>query len=117
MIKPFRLSPAFKDYIWGGSKLKSAYFKDTPFDKTAESWELSCHKNGESTVVGGEVHGQTLSAVISEFQENGIDIVGKNAAQFDQFPVLIKLIDAKADLSVQVHPDDAYAKKHENGSY
>ena len=54
MIKPFRLSPAFKDYIWGGSKLKSAYFKDTPFDKTAESWELSCHKNGESTVLGGE---------------------------------------------------------------
>ena len=67
MIKPFRLSPAFKDYIWGGSKLKTAYFKDTPFDKTAESWELSCHKNGESTVVGGEFHGQTLSAVISEF--------------------------------------------------
>ncbi len=117
MIKPFRLSPVFKDYIWGGSKLKSAYFKDTPFNKTAESWELSCHKNGESTVVGGEFHGQTLSAVISEFQENGIDIVGKNAAQFDQFPVLIKLIDAKADLSVQVHPDDAYAMKHENGSY
>lgn len=117
MIKPLRLSPAFKDYIWGGSKLKSSYFKDTPFDITAESWELSCHKNGESTVVGGEFHGQTLSAVISAFRDNGIDIVGKDASQFDRFPVLIKLIDAKGDLSVQVHPDDNYAQKHENGSY
>ena len=53
MIKPFRLSPVFNDYIWGGSKLKSAYFKDTPFDKTAESWELSCRKNrGKYGMVG-----------------------------------------------------------------
>ncbi len=117
MIKPFRLSPAFKDYIWGGSKLKTVYDKDTPFDKTAESWELSCHKNGESVVAGGEFDGQTLSAVINAFRDKGIDIVGKNASHFDRFPVLIKLIDAKADLSVQVHPDDDYAQKHENGSY
>lgn len=116
MIKPFRLAPAFKDYIWGGSKLKTAYNKVTPFDKTAESWELSCHKNGESTVVGGEFDAQPLSAVIDTFRAKGVDIVGKNASHFDRFPVLIKLIDAKADLSVQVHPDDAFAQKHENGS-
>lgn len=117
MIKPFKLSPAFKDYIWGGSKLKTEYKKNTPFDRTAESWELSCHKNGESTIDGGEFDGQTLSSVIQSFRNKGIDIVGKNASHFDRFPVLIKLIDAKADLSVQVHPDDAFAQTHENGSY
>lgn len=117
MIKPMRLSPAFKNYIWGGSKLKDAYFKNTPFDITAESWELSCHKNGECVVSGGEFDGQTLTAVIASCKKNGLDIVGKNASRFDRFPVLIKLIDAKNDLSVQVHPDDAYAQKNENGSY
>ena len=85
MIKPFRLSPAFKDYIWGGSKLKSAYFKDTPFDKTAESWELSCHKNGESTVLGGEFNGQPLSRVIRAYQEKGMNIVGKTLRSSTSF--------------------------------
>lgn len=117
MIKPLRLSPVFKDYIWGGTRLKESYYKDTPFDITAESWELSCHKNGECTVKGGEHDGKTLTQVIAEYKEKGIDIVGKNAQRFDRFPVLNKLIDAKSDLSVQVHPDDAYANQNENGSY
>lgn len=117
MIKPFKLAPSFKDYIWGGSNLKEKYFKDTPFDITAESWELSCHKNGECAISGGEFDGKTLSSVIKEFKDMGIDITGKNAEKFYRFPVLIKLIDAKDDLSVQVHPNDDYAKNNENGSY
>lgn len=117
MIKPFKLSPAFKDYIWGGNKLKTEYNKQTPFEVTAESWELSCHKNGESVVVGGEFDNMPLSAVIDTYSKKGMDIVGTNAASFDRFPVLIKLIDAKSDLSIQVHPDDVYANAHENGSY
>ena len=117
MIKPLRLAPTFKDYIWGGNRLKTQYGKQTPYDITAESWELSCHEDGESTVSGGEFDGKTLSEVIAKFQEQGINIAGTNCDRFDRFPVLNKLIDANSSLSVQVHPTDEYAKIHENGSY
>lgn len=117
MIKPFRLAPVFKDYIWGGDRLKKQYGKDTPYDITAESWELSCHEDGACKIVGGTYDGCTLSDVIAAYKEQGMDITGTNCARFDKFPVLNKLIDANSSLSVQVHPTDEYAKKHENGSY
>lgn len=110
---PVKLIPAFKDYLWGGSRLKTDFHKHTDLTPLAESWELSAHHDGESTVSGGAYDGLSLTAYVEEI---GKDALGKNAAQFDYFPILIKFIDAKGDLSVQVHPDDAYALANE-GEY
>lgn len=112
-MEPIKLSPAYKDYLWGGTKLKTEYGKQSDLDIVAESWELSTHKDGQSIVASGADKGKTLSAYIAE---HGEDILGANAKKFDYFPILIKFIDAKDNLSIQVHPDDAYALKNE-GEY
>ena len=112
-ITPIRLSPAFKDYIWGGRRLVTDYNKKCDMDIVAESWELSCHKDGQSVVTTGEFAGKTLSEYIDLA---GGEILGENAKKFDFFPILIKFIDAKSSLSIQVHPDDEYAKRVE-GEY
>lgn len=108
-----RLTPAFKDYLWGGTKLRDVYHKPCDFDKVAESWELSTHPAGESRIQGGAYDGLTLSQY---FQQVGKVALGSNAGAFENFPVLIKLIDAKDPLSIQVHPSDEYALKVE-GEY
>ena len=110
--KAIRLSPAFKDYLWGGTKLKEKYNKHSELDKLAESWELSTHKDGESVVNGGEFNGLKLSEYISK----NSGCLGKNAEKFEYFPILIKFIDALGNLSVQVHPNDEYALRVE-GEY
>lgn len=110
---PLKLKPAFKDYLWGGTKLRDVYGKDCSFDKVAESWELSCHKDGNSVIDNGEAKGMTLAEYI---EKEGKTILGKNCERFENFPVLIKLIDAKDNLSVQVHPDNEYALRVE-GEY
>lgn len=107
-----KLNPVFKDYIWGGTRLKTDYGFDTGYDKTAEGWMLACHKDGMNTIDGGEYDGLSLDDVIkSEGLEN---VGGKNCLKYPYFPVLIKLIDAYDSLSIQVHPDDDYARKIEN---
>lgn len=103
----YKLKPAFKDYVWGGTKLKTKYNKQSDYDIIAEAWELSCHKDGESEVLG-------FNCTLSELLKNNPDFAGKNCDKFDDFPVLIKLIDAENDLSIQVHPSDTYSKKYEN---
>ncbi len=110
---PLKLNAPLKDYIWGGNKLKEEYGKVTDLDKVAESWELSCHKDGESVITNGALCGKTLNEFIAE---NGKAVLGKNCESFDFFPILIKLIDAKDNLSVQVHPNNDYALKVE-GEY
>jgi len=101
-----KLKPAFKDYLWGGTKLKTDFGFESELDKLAEGWMLSCHKDGENAVENGKYKGKTLSEAIAlESRE----ILGENGQKFDFFPILIKLIDAKNDLSVQVHPDNEYA--------
>lgn len=112
-LQPVKLSPAFKDYLWGGTKLRTEYNKKCDMDIVAESWELSTHKDGESVVADGEYAGLKLSEYIEKI---GKDKLGKNALAFDYFPLLIKFIDAKKSLSIQVHPDDEYALKNE-GEY
>lgn len=112
-MKPLKLIPAVKDYIWGGTRLSKEYGVQSDLKIQAEAWVLSCHKDGASVVSGGRYDGMMLSDVIGE---KGKEILGKNAGKFDYFPILIKLIDAKDDLSVQVHPDDGYAMKNE-GQY
>lgn len=113
MLYPMKLKAPLKDYLWGGTKLKDFYNKTTDLEKVAESWELSCHKDGASEIVNGEAAGQTLAAYI---KTAGNEILGEKAAKFPYFPLLIKLIDAKDNLSVQVHPGDEYALRVE-GEY
>ena len=112
-LSPVKLTPAFKDYLWGGTKLKTLYNKKSDLNIVAESWELSAHKDGESVVADGQYKGLTLTQYINAV---GNDILGINSEKFDYFPILIKFIDAHDALSVQVHPDDKYALEHE-GEY
>ncbi len=110
-LSPIKLVPAVKDYIWGGRRLIDEFNVHTPMTCAAEGWMLSTHPDGESIVEGGQFAGKSLSEYIAE---NGRECIGTNAAAFDYFPILIKLIDAKGNLSIQVHPDDEYALKHEH---
>lgn len=108
-----KLKPSCKDYLWGGNKLRTEFGIDSDKETLAESWELSCHPDGPSYIINGEAAGQTLAEYIDA---NGKEILGKDCESFEEFPVLIKFIDAKKDLSIQVHPDDRYALKNE-GQY
>lgn len=103
-----------KDYIWGGNRLREEYGKKLDSDKIAESWELSCHKDGQSVIDGGEFGDKTLSEFIAAKGKTAA--LGTNCDRFEYFPILIKLIDAKDNLSVQVHPSNEYALKVE-GEY
>lgn len=111
-MKPLELLPPIKDYIWGGTKLREQFGKVSSLDRLAESWELSCHKDGQSIIANGEYKGRTLSDYLADNK----DALGKNCEKFEYFPVLIKLIDARDNLSVQVHPDNDYAQRVE-GEY
>ncbi|MBR2133754.1 MAG: class I mannose-6-phosphate isomerase [Eubacterium sp.] len=108
----FKLKPVFKDYIWGGNRLKTDFGFESDLDKLAEGWMLSCHKDGKNTIENGEYAGRELEEVIEKVGKE--KLVGKRSLDFPYFPVLIKLIDAKNDLSIQVHPDNDYAKRVEN---
>lgn len=108
-----KLIPAFKDYLWGGTKLKEVYGKQSDLDIVAESWELSTHPDGQSIVATGEFAGQTL---LDYVRANGKPVLGTYSTMADDIPILIKFIDAKQDLSIQVHPDNTYALEHE-GDY
>lgn len=110
-MKILKLTPAVKDYIWGGTRLSKEFDIVAFTDKQAEAWMLSCHDDGENIISGGTFDGRTLKDVLSN---EGKDYLGTNCEKFDFFPVLIKLIDAKDNLSLQVHPDDEYARKYEN---
>ena len=108
---PLLLSPAFKDYLWGGERLKEDYGKKTDMTPLAESWELSCHPAGPSVIENGPWAGKTLAAYLSANPQH----LRAGAETGAEFPLLIKLIDAAQALSLQVHPDDEYARTRENG--
>lgn len=110
-MKPIKLAAPCKDYIWGGTKLRTDYGQKSDAERVAESWMLSCHKDGSSVVATGEYAGLTLPEYL---ERAGKQALGTNCGQFEQFPVLVKLIDAKERLSVQVHPDNDYAQKYEH---
>lgn len=107
---PLMLSPAVKDYIWGGSRLKTEFGYKSESKVAAEAWVLSCHKDGPSVVSNGELKGKTLPDVLELW---GNSALGAKATAFSYFPLLIKLIDAHDRLSVQVHPNDDYAMRNE----
>ncbi len=108
---PFLLCPTYKDYIWGGERIKKEYNKDTECSPLAESWECSVHPDGESIVASGEFKGKTLKSVL----DDNPDFLGSHPDKSFGFPLLIKLIDARESLSLQVHPNDEYAYQNENG--
>lgn len=102
-----KLKPACKNYIWGGRRLVEEFGFECGDKICAEAWTLSAHPDGSSTIEGGS----TLAEYI---KNSGAEILGTNCRRFENFPVLIKFIDARENLSVQVHPTDDYAKVHEN---
>ena len=104
------LDPVFTHNIWGGTKLRDEYGYDIEGDDIGECWGIAAHENGNCTIKEGMYKGETLAGLWSEHRELFGNIYG------DRFPLLVKIIDAKADLSIQVHPDDTYAAAHENGS-
>jgi len=110
---PLTFQPVLKDYIWGGRNLATRLGRPLPPGRVAESWEIAAHSDGESLVANGRFAGQTLTAVQHKL---GLDLIGHNNAWAHargKFPLLVKLLDAHQCLSVQVHPDDAYALAHE----
>ena len=104
------LEPVFKQMIWGGRQLADQFGYEIPGDRTGECWAVSAHPNGDCVVREGAYQGKTLSQLWRE--EPGLF----GNSDLDRFPLLVKIIDAKDDLSIQVHPDDAYAGENENGS-
>lgn len=109
---PFLLRPVGKDYLWGGNRLNTDFAKGIDMSPLAETWECSTHPDGPSIVVSGEFAGKSLRDVLKEHPE----LLGSHPHTVGELPILIKFIDAAQDLSVQVHPDDDYAKEYENGS-
>lgn len=108
-----KLKPSCKDYLWGGKRLKEEYEKEYDGDILAETWELSCHPDGPSYIANGPYAGKTLQQYI---QQEGKAVLGTHCRRFRDFPILIKFIDARDNLSIQVHPDNGFALKHE-GQY
>lgn len=112
-LYPLKFTPILKEKIWGGTKLKTYLNKNTTGDQVGESWEISDVEGDFSIVSNGELAGKSLRSLIEKHQS---DLVGKTIYRNFQnkFPLLIKFIDAKENLSVQLHPDDALAKKRHN---
>lgn len=112
---PLKFKPIIKDKIWGGHKLQTVLGKDLgDLPNGGESWELSAVKGSATVVANGEYAGLSLSDLT---RECGPDLVGHHVWQTcgDEFPLLIKFIDAADNLSVQVHPDDQTAREHNMG--
>ena len=108
-----KLKPACKDYLWGGQRLKNEYHIEYDGDILAEAWELSCHPDGPSVITNGKYAGKTLKEYIDE---KGMEVLGTHCRRFREFPILTKFIDARDNLSIQVHPSNGYALQNE-GQY
>ena len=108
MSEPLFLKPYFQNKMWGGSKLEKRFGYDIPSDHTGECWAISAHKHGPAKIKNGIYAGKTLN----ELWDNNRELFGN--ASGDKFPMLTKILDARMDLSVQVHPDDSYAMEHEH---
>lgn len=113
MKEPIFLEPFYKQAIWGGNQIKQYFNREEITKQVAESWEVSTNEHGKSIVKNGRYQGKTLEQVFQE-EEVRREIFGNKMINEKKFPLLIKYIDANQNLSVQVHPDDVYAKENEN---
>ncbi|MBR2875695.1 MAG: class I mannose-6-phosphate isomerase [Clostridia bacterium] len=107
---PIKLNPVFKEIVWGGERLKTDYNYESDLKNIAEAWVLTARNDGDNTVKNGEYSGMSFTDLIN----NNPGFLGKKGEKYNEFPLLLKFIDAKNDLSIQVHPDDEYARIHEN---
>ncbi len=105
-----KLTPACKDYLWGGHRLVDEFHKDYDGPVLAETWELSAYPDSPSIIANGDHAGESFADYVKAHPE----ALGKNCERFQEFPILIKFIDAKKALSIQVHPDNQYAYEHEH---
>lgn len=115
LAAPLTFAPRLKHYLWGGRRLEELFGRDLPEGVTAESWEVSGYPAEPSVVVGGPLAGRELPDLVAEY---GVELLGRRgaaAAERGAFPLLVKLLDASHALSVQVHPDDAWAAAHGTG--
>ena len=110
MREIIRLEPVFKQMVWGGSGLRDYFGYEIPGEDTGEAWVVSAHPQGDCRVAEGSFEGKTLSQLWKEERA----LFG--GAEGEEFPLLVKFIDAKEDLSIQVHPDDTYAARQEKGA-
>lgn len=111
MSYPFLLLPAVSELVWGGTRLMTEYAIQSEKRNAAEAWMLSCREDGVNYIQNGVFQGKTLANVLAQYPE----LCGTRGAAFSKFPLLVKLIDAKDDLSIQVHPDDAYCAQTGKG--
>lgn len=109
--EPIFLKPVFQERIWGGQKLNTEFGYDIPYEHTEEAWAISAHPNGPSEITNGPLKGENLINAWEQHRE----LFGN--ASGEDFPLLVKILDANDDLSVQVHPDDHYAREVENQPY
>lgn len=112
MKEPIFLNPFYKQAIWGGNRIKEYFNRQEITSQIAESWEISTNEHGKSIVKNGRYQGKTLEQVFEDKKVRK-EIFGTKMLQEKKFPLLIKYIDANQNLSVQVHPDDVYAKEKE----
>lgn len=103
------LEPIFKERIWGGNRLATEFGYNIPNDKTGEAWVISAHKKGDCQVKNGIYKSLSLSQLWQQYPE-----IFNSSSNSAEFPLMVKIIDAAYDLSVQVHPNDEFAKVHEN---
>lgn len=110
---PIVFEPILKDRIWGGAKLNSELGKNLKTEQVGESWEISLVPENISIIANGCYKGQSLEDLLSQFP---VDILGESVYQAfgKQFPLLFKFLDAKEDLSIQLHPNDKLARKRHN---
>ena len=108
-----KLKPACKDYLWGGHRLKEEYNVEYEGSVLAEAWELSCHPDGPSVITNGPHAGKSLQEYLDQ---EGMEVLGTHCRRFRDFPILIKFIDARDNLSIQVHPGNGFALQNE-GQY
>jgi mannose-6-phosphate isomerase len=114
-LYPLTFTPVLRDYVWGGRRLETLYGRALPPGVVAESWEISGYSGASTVADAGAWAGQSLPTILSELGERLVGARGRWALMRDRFPLLVKLLDAHKDLSIQVHPDDAYAQVHEHG--
>ncbi|MCM3670918.1 mannose-6-phosphate isomerase, class I [Mesobacillus maritimus] len=111
--EPIFLQPVLQERIWGGKKLHTEFHYNIPSEQTGEAWVISAHPNGPSVIKNGSLEGKTLA---DAWKEHG-ELFNKAADNDEEYPLLVKILDAADDLSVQVHPNDQFAREVENVPY
>lgn len=110
-MRPIKFNPVLKQTLWGGDKIIPFKKLGCSMEQVGESWEISGVEGSETTACGGRYDGMTLTEIVHELKDKMVG--AENYRRFgDTFPLLVKFLDARQDLSIQVHPDDSYAVAH-----